>query len=71
MQKFNFDKSDVVYSVHKLSSKTLIAPIKNQTLVEKIKELERFVDTIHNKNCDLESAIINLQKFIGIEPKNE
>ena len=43
----------------------------NQTLIERIKELERFVDTIYKKNRDLEIEILNLKSFTGIESVND
>lgn len=48
-----------------------IEPMKSQTLIERIKELERFVDTIYKKNRDLEIEILNLKSFTGIESIND
>lgn len=48
-----------------------IEPMKCQTLIERIKELERFVDTIYKKNRDLEIEILNLKSFTGIESIND
>lgn len=48
-----------------------IPKLNTQTLVERITELERFVDTIYKKNRDLEIDILNLKRFTGIESTND
>lgn len=48
-----------------------IEPMKCQTLIERIKELERFVDMLYKKNSDLETEILNLKSFTGIESIND
>ena len=48
-----------------------IKPMKGQPLIERIKELERFVETIYKKNHDLEIEILNLKSFTGIDLIND
>lgn len=44
-----------------------IEPMKSQTVIERIKELERCIDKLNENNRALLIKIMNLNKFLGIE----